>query len=104
MDVTARARDAGFIFPVAVTSAVFHEVLEPPEGTEGSQDVGGRTWDMLTILRRAIRQTAGGRHAPFAPLFVMRSGSGATPVPLKAICGPGDEAEPVITILLLHED
>jgi hypothetical protein len=31
---------------------------------------------------------------------------GATPVPidLKAICGPGDDGEPVLTVLLPDED
>ena len=41
----------------------------------------------------------------FAPLFVM-PGRGRNPrgVAMYALCGPGDDAEPVITVMLPDED
>jgi len=39
-------------------------------------------------------------------LFTVMVNNDCTPRPvqLRSICGPGDDAEPVITIMLPHED
>lgn len=104
VDVSETAKEAGFVFPVAVTSAVWHDAIEPPKGTEGNQDVKGRLWDMLVILSVEIRRQRGtGDMVYFSPLFVKAAGEKATPIRLRAVCGPGDDAEPVITIFMGNE-
>ena len=129
VDVSALAREAGIRFPVAVTAGVF-AVLAPWAGSASGdierpqpgeplygagQDATGRTWDMLTILKLEIRRGQGGERVDFAPLFVRESRrcSAKTgradpyvtePVEMYAMCGPGDDAAPVITVLLPSED
>jgi len=58
VDLSDLAREAGFRFPVAVTQGVW-AVLNPTKELEGAgQDMAGRAWDMLTILRHAIRSAS----------------------------------------------
>lgn len=103
-DISDLAREAGFKFPVAVTQGVW-EVLNPTkELQEAGQDLNGRTWDLLTILRLAIRKAASPDEVRFAPLFIRKAGQAAEPVTMWAKCGPGDEGEPVITVMLRGED
>jgi hypothetical protein len=104
VDVSSWAREAGFRFPVAVTRAVW-EILEPNESLKADgQDVAGRAWNMLMILLLAIREPGVVDEVHFAPLFVRESGKVAEPVALWAKCGPGDEGEPVITVMMPNED
>lgn len=103
-DISELAREAGFKFPVAVTQGVW-EVLNPTEGLKAAgQDLKGRTWDLLTILRHAIRGAESTDTIRFAPLFVREPGEKVEPVQMWAKCGPGDDAEPVITVMLKGED
>lgn len=104
VDITELAREAGFKFPVAVTQGVWG-VLNPTEElmTEG-QDINGRAWDLLTILRHAIRNGSGTDEVHFAPLFVRKAGLPPEPVEMWSQCGPGDQGEPVITVMLEGED
>lgn len=103
-DVSDLAREAGFKFPVAVTQGVW-EVLNPTEGLEAAgQDWKGRAWDLLTILRHAIRNAGSTDEIHFAPLFLREPGREPEAVQMWAKCGPGDNAEPVITVMLKGED
>jgi len=102
VDVSAVAREAGIKFPVALTATVFGQCVEVPEGVIG-QDESGRLWDILWMLRLAAKK--GGDTVLFR-LHVRSDNSDRTPplVTLKAVCGPGDQGEPVITIMLPDED
>lgn len=102
IDVSENAREAGIIFPTAVTAAVWAECVTVPKTAE-CQDEIGRLWDILTVLRFSIRQSRGGREIAFT-VAVQNDSHKPQPVQLKALCGPGDSAEPVITIMLPHED
>lgn len=103
-DLGALAREAGFRWPVAVTRAVYAGVLMPPEAAKGEgQSFTGRAWDLLMVLRLEGRRTEG-RETRFAPLFVMEPGRPPKSVALKAVSGPGDDGEPVITVMMLEED
>ena len=89
-------------YPVAVTSAVWAIV----EAT-GKDDVQGIIWDILWMSQKGITT----RIDPTQHLFkVIINGTGGTEFSrikthtFKAICGPGDEAEPVITIMMPNED
>lgn len=104
IDVSDTAREAGFTFPVALTHAVHASYVEVPEGVP-CQDPSGRLWDILWMLRHAIRsQPSSGPEVKFQ-LLVQNTRKGPPRlVTLKSLCGPGDEGEPVITILLPDED
>jgi len=103
VDVSGTARAAGIRFPVALTRTVWDAYVEP-QGIAG-QDVAGRLWDVLWMLRFAIRSGAAGRDRL---LFTVRVRMRGRPlyrrVTLKALCGPGDDVEPVITVMLPDED
>ena len=104
VDLTEWARETGFRIPVACTAAVWHQYVVPPGNTTAlGQSERGRGHDLLWMLYCAIRQSAGGEHLRFHVIFLMGPDKQQT-VELKAICGPGDAGEPVLTVLLPHED
>lgn len=105
VDVTPTAREAGFRYPVALTSAVWLGVVEPDDKAKRhGESVAGRLWDVLWMAYHAIR-AAKNRDLDTVPfrLLATRGGIRET-VDLKAVCGPGDRGEPVITIMEPSED
>ncbi len=100
VDVSTVAREAGIKFPVALTRAVWCKYVEVPQGVE-CQDEQGRLWDVLWMFRAASRMAGSVVHYQ---LRVRNDNRRPKLVTLKAICGPGDDAEPVITIMLPEED
>lgn len=101
-DISPLAQEAGFRVPVAISHAAWSEcVAVAPDDV--AQDETGRLWDVLQCLRFAARQLCGERLLHFQVL-VARGGMRPLPVRLKALCGPGDDGEAVITILLPDED
>jgi hypothetical protein len=102
VDVTEMAQEAGLKHPTAVTAAVWADYVAVPEGVE-AQDEQGRLWDILMMLRFAIQGGTNGSELLYEVL-VRNDNTSSQPVKLKAICGPGDSAEPVLTIMLPHED
>lgn len=104
VDLTEWARETGFTIPVACTAAVWHQYVTPPEATRGlGQSERGRAHDLLWMLYVAIRRSPGGQQLMYDVLFLQKPGRTET-VRLKAICGPGDNGEPVLTVMLPHED
>lgn len=103
VDVSATAKEAGFKFPVAITQGVYHS-LTPNKTESAYQDFEGRLWDVLSMLRLAVRKSQGSQ-IDFKVLIARSVYNGKAKLEeFKAICGPGDNYEPVITILLPHED
>ena len=103
VDVTTMAKEAGFRWPVALTRTVWNSYVEIPEGVTG-QDESGRLWDILNLLRFACRK-ANGQEFLFKLHVRSDNREGLPPlVELKAICGPGDDEQPVITVMLPSED
>jgi hypothetical protein len=102
IDVSAVAREAGIRYPVALTRAVWERCVAVPPGV-ACQDEAGRLWDVLWMLRWAIGRAAGSE-VRFGVL-VRNDNRERTPplVRLKALCGPGDQGEPVITVMLPDE-
>jgi len=100
--------EAGIKVKVAVTRAVWDDYLSPSYLDELSgQSVEGRTWDLLWMFGCAARRSRHASTIQFRVLFVTMKESGSIvteDVLLKAVCGPGDEVEPVITIMLPWED
>ena len=114
------AREAGFKFGMAVTVGVFAVLAPWAQGSQGDvskpaegqplyglgQSFDGRAWDLLTILLYEIRRGKGGARVDFAPLFLMPGSAHDRPVPVQfeAVCGPDDDGEPTITIMMPGED
>ena len=106
VDLTKWARETGFKIPVACTATLWHQYIMPPEGTnELGQSERGRAHDLLWMLYNAIRNPAnvGNDHLLFKVIFLKASHKHET-MELKAICGPGDHSEPVLTVMLPNED
>ncbi|PJK98704.1 hypothetical protein B9Y57_13660 [Stenotrophomonas maltophilia] len=124
VDVSDVAKEAGFKLPVAITRAAWARYVEVPRGLElRGQSVDGRLWDVLFMLHVAIKQQqSDGSELQFQLHVALpdagdwlsneahpEAGSGLTRsthrlVTLKALCGPGDALEPVVTIMLPNED
>ena len=104
VDVSKLAKEAGFKIPVAVTCGVWAECVAVPNGVT-CQDETGRLWDVLIMLRHAIAKNSDGDRVDFA-VHVRNDNEERTPplVSLYALCGPGDDAEPVVTVMLPTED
>lgn len=118
VDVTETAKEAGFRWPVAITRTAWEDcVTWSDEDCERQvhQDESGRLWDILTMAIHAIRLAASNarKGVPqdlslmFFELYrVPRDGESTRPqlTRLKIVAGPGDNGEPVITIMLPNED
>ena len=102
VDVSQMAREAGIKHPTAVTSAVWSQYVAVPEGVDG-QDENGRLWDILNMFRFAALKSPRDSELLF-DLVVKNDERAPQPVTLKAVCGPGDMGEPVLTIMLPDED
>jgi hypothetical protein len=104
-DVSKLASEAGITFPVACTTAVW--AMLNPERMPCGQSFEGRGWDLVWMLRCSIKAGARGSNIRFQVIFGYegpRGGYKQKLTNLKAVCGPGDDAEPVITIMLPEED
>ncbi|WKZ86293.1 hypothetical protein N5B55_04905 [Ralstonia pickettii] len=112
IDVTAEAKNLGFVFPVAITEAAYGAAVlwtaedmarKPGQG----QSTTGRLHDVLFMLHHAIITAQVTDTLMFYVLVIPRDQSHQTdPVrmKLKAVVGPGDNGEGVITIMLPDED
>jgi hypothetical protein len=101
VDVTSTAKEAGIKYPVALTRAVWSQYVEIPEGVQ-CQDEAGRLWDILHMFRLHANGTLQPKVRRSASAFcyelrVSMDHRHPRRVLLKALCGPGDDAAPVIT-------
>ncbi|XXX82789.1 DUF6573 family protein [Sorangium sp. So ce134] len=104
IDVSATARELGVKIPVAVTSAVWERYVKlTPAAIRAGNGEEGRVWDILWMFRWAALRAKDQSEVRFQ-LHVFTESITPSPVELKAICGPGDDCEPVITIMLPEED
>jgi hypothetical protein len=106
---------AGFKVPVAITRTAWAQTIEaggswkPDEDGEvlelkGGQSLTGRLWDVLWMLRAACDRAGGTDRVHFQVLVDIHGDGRREMVNLWAVCGPGDDARPVITIMLEGED
>ena len=102
VDVSETAREAGITFPVAMTRTVWEKCVAVPKGRKWYSDERGRLWDVVSMLRFAIKAGRGGDRLTYS--IRCRTLKGIRRVILKSICGPGDTAEPVITVMFPDED
>lgn len=110
IDTGSMAQEAGFKWPVAVTSAAWADCIawtEDDNRQQVYQDESGRLWDVLFMASHAIRNGSGsGDRLLFKLYRVRRDGYSKEAIlaTLKLIVGPGDQGEPVITVMLPDED
>jgi hypothetical protein len=105
VEVSKVANEAGIRFPVFLTRAVYDSFVRVPPGVTG-QDEAGRLWDLVWMLRFAIRKAQHGQaRLPFA-LYVRNDNKTPRLIKLVAMCGPLDidDPRPAITIMLPDED
>jgi len=104
VDLTQWARETGFVVPVACTSAVWNGHVVPHYDARSlGQCERGRAHDLLWLLFCAVRAGSGRDRVLFKVDFLESADQHVT-VELKAVCGPGDQGEPVVTIMLPNED
>jgi len=108
-------QEAGFKVPVAITSTAWAQTIEAggswkPDGEgevlelKGGQSITGRLWDVLWMLRVASGIAANSDRLHFQVLVDVQGDGRRETISLWALCGPGDDAQPVITIMLEGED
>ena len=103
VDVTETSKEVGFKLPVAITEAL-HNRLTPTKADAGiGQDYDGRLWDVLWLAAFTIKLADPGTDTVTFTLVQQeveaKSGQPhGVDIRLRAVCGPGDEGEPVFTI------
>ncbi len=100
-------KQAGWKVPVALTSALADLVIpNEREQRELAQSVKGRLWDVLSMARMYAPRD--GDTAYFPCILLVRGRKdrdGRTKdFRLKAVIGPGDDLEPVMTVMFENED
>lgn len=109
VDVSSTAAEAGFRWPVALTRTVWVDAVEWCEADSDRQiyqDEAGRLWDVLWMAYLAARRKSGESETLFQVYRVPHGGRDIRSrlVTLKMVSGPGDNGEPVITIMQPDED
>lgn len=105
VDVSKTAIECGIKIPVAVTRALWDGYIVPDKRSRPyGQSEAGRLWDVLFILRQAARSSPViSALFLFEVIFIQKLRQRRL-VKLKAVCGPGDDGLPVITLMLPNED
>jgi hypothetical protein len=101
VEVSKLAAEAGIRFPVFLTRSVYDAYVSVPPDVAG-QDEAGRLWDVVNLLKFAIRKAQPGQaRLPFA-LYVRNDNRRPRLVKLVAMCGPLDidDPAPAITVML----
>lgn len=104
VDVTQTAKEAGIKIPTAVTSAVWEGYIVPDERARKlGQSEAGRLWDVLWMFYNAARKNPNVDQLLYQLYFIMKEKQRRL-VTLKAVIGPGDNGEAVLTIMCVDED
>ena len=99
------AREAGFTWPVAVSQRLYSDYLTPsPDLIRAGASFTGRLWDVLTVLRYAIKNSKADCFLRFTVLVLMSPDTAPVPIELVSVAGPDDDGSPCITIMLPDED
>jgi hypothetical protein len=110
IDAGPMAREVGFRWPVAITAGAWADCVTwdaADSERQTPQDQSGRLWDVLFMAAYAARANAkGGSELSFELYRVPRDGQATESelTTLKLVVGPGDEGEPVTTIMRPNED
>jgi len=98
------AREAGYQWPIAMTRAAYeHHVALTPAAKRACNDLIGRYWDILWMMRGPLRNSYGKPECLFQFLCVVKRVR-PTLCTLKVVSGPADDGSPCLTIMLPEED
>ena len=105
VEASTVAREAGITFPVFLTRAVYDNYVTVPAGVT-AQDEAGRLWDIVWMLRFAIRKAQPNQTRLPVALYVRNDNQRARLIKLIAVCGPLDidDPQPAITVMMPDED
>lgn len=101
VDVSALATEAGFKWPFAMTAEVWAMIETIPE-THSHEDPTGRLWDVLMVAFANIRTRK--KDVSLLEYTVILHHADGDRVRLKLVSGPGDQGEPVLTLMLPWQD
>lgn len=109
IDLTEAAREAGFRIPVTITATAWADCVtwsDADSKRQTAQDEAGRLWDVIWMASLAARRAGNSQRIAFTVNRVPPGGRSLNPRPttLHMCIGPGNDAAPVITILLPNED
>jgi hypothetical protein len=110
VDAGSMAKEVGFRFHTAISAAAWADCVvwsDADSERQVHQDQSGRLFDVLYMAHHAIRSSrSGGDRLTFELYRVPRDGKSieAAITMLKLIVGPGDQGEPVVTVLLPDEN
>ena len=105
VDVTDQAQEVGIKLPTALTREVWEAYVALSDvARDAGNDERGRLHDILWMFRCAAVRAPKDASELLYELLVVTENPDPTLVTLKAICGPGDDFRPVITILLPEQD
>lgn len=104
IDVTAQAKETGFKLHTVVSDHLYHGYIVPPAGLEGEgQSIEGRLHDVLWMAFLVVKAGPHSSYVETEVIFLMAPGR-QEKVKVIAVVGPGDEEEPVLTIMLPGDD
>ena len=111
-EVKRLVQEAGFHVPVAMTAAAYTEAVlagttEDEDGWfifPAGQSNKGRLWDVLMVLHYAAKAKPGSDRVYFAVDVDVAGDGNHKTVKLWSLIGPGDDGEPVLTIMCEGED
>ncbi len=101
--LTEATKEAGFKLPVAITEALENR-LTPTRADQGlGQDYDGCLWGVLWLAAFTIKLADRGTDTLNFTVALQETdaksgGPQTTELYIRAVCGPGDEGEPVMTI------
>ncbi len=97
------AREAGIVWPIAMTSTAFCEFVEVSDSAgHACEDIKGRWWDVVWMFRMTRRQVS-----PLEArwkLLVREPTGQLVEKELKCVSGPADDGSPCLTFMLPNED
>ncbi|QDX90967.1 hypothetical protein EEL30_00345 (plasmid) [Brevibacillus laterosporus] len=111
IDVSNLAQERGFKIPVSITKQVWNLVITPDDSAKrAGVDETGCLWDVIHMLYTALttginrvdKENYNTQELLYS-LYIFKNGESKVTT-LKAVCLPGDNMEPVFTIMMPEED
>ena len=104
IDISEIAKTEGFIYPVALTVGAYNAIEPSIDDQACGQSLRGRLQDMFWMLRLSIRRSNQIRPCRIVFSVLLQGVGNSDRLDLYYLCHPGDHGEPVITIMLTHEN
>ena len=105
VDVSDMAKEAGFKWPVAVTRAVWDNIVTPTQrDAERGQSEQGRLWDILSMARLAAKANKDDRDSVLFRVLVLCDWKHQKVTLNLVLSFESPEGGPCLTIMLPDED